>query len=136
MFSIKFIADNMGEIKINDFEEKFEIATDYWPRLKYEQSWRKEIQYLLNNTKDKIALMTWMHKPMSKGNYRAYVLYGKKEKVFIQEQLFPASQSCPNFDTNEALSNIQDQFEINEEGNKISQWEISINDLKLFIENS
>ena len=134
MFYIKLFGNKVGKIKINDFEEKFEVIIDYWLSARYEEMWKKEIRDLIIGNKGKIALMTWMHKPGQKSNYRAWVLYREGKRIFIQDMLFSADQKLPIFDENEALVDIPQRVENNEAGERISQWEISCSDLKTFLE--
>lgn len=137
MFSIKCISDEMGKIQVDGFEEEFELTLDYWSKEHYEKQWKTQIQRLINSENNIIiGLMTWMHKPGVKDNYRSWVLYREGKRVFVQEILFPANNPLPCFDENESLINAPEREEVTEEGEKISQWETSVADLEAFVKNS
>lgn len=141
-FSICFENENSttskisyGNIKIGAFTEKFEIDLSYWNKEKYQQHWIESIKRLSFYNEDTSCLITSMRDPNTANFIFWWLLYRKKEKILIQNQVFFLNDIKKPFHVNNPYEHISERETATEDGTLISEWEITLDDIKKFLIN-
>ncbi len=117
MFSIRRIAERgpegeqLGEITIGDFTEKFACA----PPPSEELGWKMQLQALLRG-EPAVALV---HDPRF-----AWVVYREGNRCFIQQRFFADSD----------FHNLLPRRTETEDGHKISEWSTTIEDIRSYVQ--
>src|SRR5438105_711217 len=76
----------IGQITINDFQEKFEMPLDWWSVENYEQQWKDGFEYLKNFGKS--CFITKIFKPTDWQCVEWWVAHKIKTKIKIQNHAF------------------------------------------------
>src|SRR5215211_3287823 len=98
-FSIRFLTDevslpiaqeevSIGEIKIDDFSERFRASLSYWDQKKYENHWKRAIEGIVDNTTSTSCLITSMYDPSIANFIIWWPFYRVGNIVYIQNQIF------------------------------------------------
>jgi len=120
-----------GEITIGDFNERFSASMTYWTREDYLQQWMKSIGTVvgtIGNTKG--ALVTNMYDPAHANFISCWPLYKEGEKVYIRNQLLFLNELPHPFLIEDIAKYIGNRVQTTDDGNLISEWETTPNDLK------
>lgn len=137
-FSISFVEDNslperqddlkLGKLILGDYEEHFESSLSYWSMEDYRNHWEHALHRIVYES-NKSCLITAINNPSSSNYLYWWPLYKNGSSVFIQNQILFLKQIKPNFDPNNPYLNVPDRKTINEEGQEISEWELSIGEI-------
>lgn len=140
MFSIEFMDqssphasdhDIMGEITIGDFKEKIILPLGYWSKQDYYRQWATALTNLIDSKfNGRTALLTQMHDPKTANFIRCWPLHREGESVYIQECILFMDQLPEPFNPNHIENYIASREAVNEDGDEISEWSISIDELK------
>lgn len=124
---------NRAKISIGNFFEEMNIPLSYWNKEDYKRQWSKAIYDLLTEKKD-TALITKMYNPEYANFLELWVLYLDNEIIHIQNIYLFLDELEKKFDEKDFYSLIHKRECVTEEGEKISEWDININDIKEFYE--
>ena len=139
-FSIKFLDKQtnsnfqIGEITMNDYSEKFQSSLSYWNKANYVDQWKDGVQRLFNGN-NRSCLVTSMLDPNISSYICLWLLYTEKNIVHIQNQILFLEELNEPFDESRIYYYISDREIIDEDGHKISEWDIQIDDLKVFLDS-
>ena len=137
MFSINFLQDlrqneqtniQVGEIIIGEFREFFHSSLSYWNRQQYSKQWEEGINRICIG-EEKSSLITDMYDPNSSNIIQWWVLHCEKDLVHVRNELLFLGDFKQPFIEEDIYNYIEERPEINKDGKKISEWEISISDL-------
>lgn len=142
MFSIRFSNSRgeaqepdvaFGRIVAGDLDETFESPVHYWGEASYRSSWRDELSRILCGA-DKAVLWTVVVDP-SKANWlRGYTLYRFDADIRVQERLFIIDEFQSKLDLDNPSQVLPSYESVNEDGVRISEWSISPEHVREFIE--
>ena len=121
-----------GRIKIFDFNERFESDLSYWSKKKYQQHWNESIVRIING-EDASCLITSMRNPKTANFIFWWLLYRVGEDIFIQNQVLLFDHLKVSFNENNPYIHIEERETVTENGIPISEWKVSIRDLKEFV---
>jgi CdiI N-terminal domain len=137
-FDLKLVENGRSKqatykLELNGFSEEPILMTDYWSTEQYVRQWREAIDRLINeeSNESQSALVTAIHDPI-KPQYGYVVhwwpLYKRSTSIFVHEASIP-------FEPKEVPLNLHDLYSYipsreTKEGNKPSEWEIDLQDLK------
>ena len=124
----------LGEIVIGDFKEKFEASLSYWDEENYRKQWEEGLERILCGNK-KSCLITTMYDPNIANFIFWWPLYRMDELIIIQNHLLFVKKLKPPFDPKFPYEHIRDRVSINEEGRKISEWQIPLTDISQFLKD-
>jgi hypothetical protein len=121
-----------GRITLGDFTEDFMALLDYWLPANYEFQWQDAVHKIVGGTPVG-ALITDMHDLSKAHHLVSWPMYREGDQVFIQNRLlFLNELGRPN--TIEGLiERIGERQTKNEDGQRISEWSVSISDLESFL---
>lgn len=139
-FSIKFLDKRInndfqiGEIKINSYSERFQSSLSYWNKENYVEQWKDAVQRIFDGN-NRSCLVTSMFEPNISSYIHLWLLYTERDIVHIQNQILFLKELNEPFNESCIYGYISDREIIDEDGHKISEWDIHINDLKEFLNN-
>lgn len=141
MFKISFLSEQSNseasaEIVVNDFRERLSIPLGYWAKNDYEEQWIAAITSILEPNTTKAALVTEMYDPLTANFINIWPLYKDDDRIYIQNSILFLDKLKGDFQISQLSSYVLERETINEDGDDISEWNISIKDLEEFISES
>lgn len=118
-------------IVIGDFAEQLLSPLTFWSVDDYFSHWRVQLFNFLRNNLDKSFLITEMQNPETANFIRWWVLYREGDSVCFQEQLLFLDELEGRFSIESAFRYVGDHQILNEDGDEISEWKISVQELAL-----
>jgi hypothetical protein len=122
----------LGKITIGDFEETFESSLNFWSKDKYEAQWHDAI-IRITEGEDMSCLITSMYDPLLANFLTWWPLYREGRKIIVQNHLFFLEEAKGHFDPENPYAYVKKYEAINEDGEKISQWVTSIDEIREFL---
>lgn len=118
----------IGEIHINSFSESFHSPISYWNRSEYLSQWRSGFNEIISGKK-KTAIVTSMYDPTSANFIVIWPLYLVGKDVFIRNRILFIEDLKEPFNEAKLSSYIDDRETIDEDGEVISEWKVSVSDI-------
>jgi len=142
MFSISFNSglysakrSSSGTLVLGSETETFLASFDHWQPEDYERQWQEAISLVVNEG-SKSALITEMPAPSVANFIRWWPMWRFGESVKLNEQLlFMADLETP-IDAENPYTHVGEYRELNEEGERISEWVVPLQDLVDFLRSS
>jgi len=123
----------VGRIVAGDLDESFVSSLYEWDRQAYQSHWRSSLDRFLNGD-DKAVLITWYVNPGESSNLQWWALYrGKDDIVHVQNHLPFYDILDAEFCVENASSFLKDRETATTDGNPISEWDVSIREIELFV---
>jgi hypothetical protein len=122
-----------GRITIDYFVEDFESPLWFWKTADYERQWAEGIQRILDG-EPKSCLITSLIDPVRTGDYvfgSWWTLYRDGVNVILQQQLLIGDVVGARFNVTDPYSAVPDYRATTEEGEPLSSWITSLDELKL-----
>jgi hypothetical protein len=123
--------ENSGVIKINNFSEELSVPQKYWKKKMYYIHWKLEVEKILNMGR-KAALITAMIDPKNANFLNAWVLYREESNIYVQNSLIILKNFKNSFNMENIDDFISDRKTVDIDGDFISEWKITLNDLRVF----
>ena len=121
-----------GSIEIGTFNERFLASLVYWRPNDYMHHW-KEALTRIDSLADVSCLITSIVDPSTASHIFWWPMYREEDTVYIQHQiLFFNNLSCP-FNENDPFSSVPKRQLMDEDGNRISEWAVSIKEIEYFL---
>lgn len=120
-----------AKIVIGDFAEGLQIPLSYWNIKQYQQSWIETIKQGLKKC-DHSVLAVSMYNPETVNFIFSWVLYYKEERVIIQNKMIFTGE-IKDFSINK-LNEYAGEYDTYSDGEKVSEWYTTVNEVKLFLE--
>ena len=124
-----------GRLVLGKSIEEFLANLHLWSKSGYESHWTRELKTLLDGN-PKIALVVSYNDPHPDSNMEIWRAYRDGERVYFQNQLPWYSDLPKEFEISEMSRYIQDREVVTAEGNRISEWDVAIQDIELFLKRS
>lgn len=128
--AIKGISHVLGEIRINDFREKFDIPLDWWSLKDYERQWQEGLHRI--TTHGTTCLVARIKNP-SKGPFVDWwLLYKEDGKIYIRNEVLFGEEyqnlvGSAEFTTQNCYSFIPPRGpSVLENGMQVSEWIVKI----------
>jgi hypothetical protein len=100
----------------------------------HEAQWLQSLERFINGDK-KTVLITQYLNPTQPSNLEWWALYrGDDDVVYVQNQLRFCDQLAEGFTVAEANKFLGERITVNEEGNRISEWEVPFSEIRLFVD--
>jgi len=120
-----------GIITIGSFEERFVATLDYWCAKDYEQHWKQAIGRIVQ-VSDVSCLITSMHNPAAANFLFWWPMYRVGDTVFFQHHILFFDELPSPFNEHDPYACVPERKILNEDGEAISEWSASVDDLILF----
>lgn len=125
-----------GEIVIGNFRETFVGSLVFWSLEEYDFHWRKALERLIA-VGDRSALITDYVEPpaypYSGGHIIWWPLYRDGDAVYVQNQLLFFAHLSQPFSPERPWDSVRDRRVVNEDGQKISEWVTTAEDIRHFL---
>ena len=139
MFDIRFLppfGDTVdlreGEITLGEHVERFESPTYLWPVERYEHQWLDAARRLVDGAPS-TAFFTAVHAPDDTEYHRWWVMWREGHQVHVQEHLLLVDQLPLPLVLSNPYRAIQPREQISDEGDPISEWSLTVDDLTEFV---
>jgi hypothetical protein len=126
------LAEATGRIVIGDFEETFQIPLDFWSLPEYQRSWRKAYFAIKDDQHSRSCLVVAMTNPERSNFVTCWPLYREGEEVHVQNSLIFLDELESAFEVEEPWASLGPRRTVNEDGVEISEWTVSMNELRSF----
>ncbi len=126
------IAAAPGLLVIGNTFEGFLANLAVWNKEAYEAHWLLELKSLFEG-KPKATLIVSYDDPNFSHNIEIWPVYREGDKVCLQNRLLFYERLPANFDLTEISSYLGDHRTLNQWGQKLSEWSVSIRDVEVFL---
>lgn len=146
MFDIAFCSDyttdptntaephiSHGVIRLNEFSELFESSLEYWDKNEYRSQWVNAVRRTVDKGLDS-CLITSITNPATANFLVWWPMYVVDSGVIFQNQLFFLEECNHHFDVERPYRFLKPRKPYSEDGGKISEWAVSMNDLQSWID--
>jgi hypothetical protein len=120
-----------GVIKIGDFEERFECSLGYWMPMKYQAQWLNAVDQLLQG-RTRVALVSSITDPTTANFLFWWPIYSIDGSAHFQQQILFREDFPHAFDFESLLESVPVYESVYEEGQKLSEWVTSIEDIRIW----
>ncbi|WP_157015978.1 hypothetical protein [Pseudomonas batumici] len=127
------VASLKGVIHLSGSQEFFYAPVSYWGRREYIESWRAAFTTGYARGEHSV-LVTSMLDPEKANFLTVWVLYYVGSKVYVQNSIVFLDEVGEKFDVSDPNSYVGPREKIDEDGNEISEWEVSLDDVVSFFE--
>lgn len=148
MFSIEFTDEPLeypyddtsvsgapGRLILGNSEEEFLANLSLWGKPDYQSHWKHELRLLLVGN-PKVALVVSYADPKAASSMEIWRVFRDGEWAHFQNQLLSYSTLTDDFEISEIDRYIDDRTITNADGDRISEWDVAIQDIQLFLERS
>lgn len=124
----------VGRIVAGGLDEGFACTLYEWSKGDYEAQWLRSLERLIVG-ETKVALITYYVNPAESSNLEWWALYrGEQDLVYVQNHLRFYDQLGSDFSVAKANKFLQERITANEDGNRISEWEVPFTEIRLFVD--
>ncbi len=123
----------VGEITLGEHQERFHSAIDYWSTRQYEESWHTALKRLVDG-EEVSCLVTNMVDPEHANFLTVWPLYRIGNQVHVQNQIVFLQELDHPFSAAEPWRSVDARETVDEDGNRISEWVVSLHDVRQFLE--
>jgi contact-dependent growth inhibition (CDI) system CdiI-like immunity protein len=123
---------NWGRITVGHFTEEFQAPLLEWAPGDYLAQWL-EAAHRLSKGAPVAVFLTHMVHPQA-AYHLGWPAWRDGESVYVQERLFLHEQLTGAFDPEYPEVHAGPRREISEDGERISQWQVSLHDVLAFLE--
>src|ERR1051326_4178063 len=124
-----------GKVVLGKSTEEFVANLSLWSKSDYESHWARELKALVEGS-SKVALVVSYDDPKASSNMEIWRVYRDGEWAHFQNQLPFYSDLPHNFEISKMSEYIQDREVITAEGNRLSEWDVAVRDIELFLQRS
>jgi hypothetical protein len=117
---------------LGKWEEEFLANLSLWSKSDYEAHWERELKALVEGN-SKVALIVSYDDPKAASNMEIWRVYRDRERAYFQNQLLGYDSIPCDFDVSELDRYIQDRATITADGDRISEWNVALRDIELFL---
>jgi CdiI N-terminal domain len=106
-----------------------------WDKTAYEFHWRRELKSLFEGS-TKVALIASFDDPKASHNMEIWPFYRDGDWIRIQNHLLFYDSLPPEFAVSDLNHFLKDRVVVNDDGNPLSEWSVSLRDIELFLHRS
>lgn len=145
MFDLRFMPEEnfskrrnekvaLGKICFGNFNEYFEASLSFWKAENYRQQWIEAAKKIFEF--DRTAFITNLSNPETANFIVWWIAWKSGETIFIQNHLLFLNKLSEPFDLKNPYKFINSREIETEEGEKISEWKISLSDIIKFLNDN
>ncbi len=145
-FSIKFLPDSCQDIKhgpmeaigervLGDSGELFLAELSFWTKAQYEAQWREGLNRIVRNLSPSCLIHT-MRNPVTARFIFWWPMWRQDDEIVFQESTIWLKEHKERFDPSNPYGFIPEYSNMTEEGEKVSEWRVSVDDVYTFLEQS
>lgn len=122
----------IGSIALGSYRESFECPIHLWRREDYEEHWVQAVERLVNGA-ESTALITELYDPASASFIKWWPAYRFGARVTFHNQLLLMADLPTPFELRDIYRHIPPYQQVNEDGDRISEWSVPIEQLESFL---
>ena len=123
-----------GRLVLGKSIEEFLANLSVWPKSDYEAHWMRELTGLVEGNPKVALVVSYYGKQAS--NMEIWRAYRDGEWTHFQNQILWYSALPPGFEVAKLSEYIEDREVVTAEDNRISEWDVHIRDIELFLRRS
>ncbi|XZN94686.1 MAG: hypothetical protein ACM65K_17590 [Microcoleus sp.] len=123
-----------GSIQIGSFQEKFFSSLSFWSMQDYEFHWKKALQRIVSDYKSS-CLITSMYDPARANYIEWWPIYRNQNLLYFQNGILLLDSIKDSFDISDPFQYVPEREINTEQGEKISEWIITVEDVENFLCN-
>lgn len=124
-----------GEIVLGEFRELFIASLSFWTKAEYETHWREALNRMIKNVSPS-SLITTMYDPAVANFIFWWPMYRQGDEIVVHNQMLLLMEFEERLDPNNPYSFIPEYESVNEDGQKVSEWKISVEEISKFLEQT
>jgi hypothetical protein len=141
MFAIEFIDKpqliygepaRLGRITLNEFSEKFIAPLVFWNEDDYQRQWIEAAKRIVNG-RSLSCFVAAMRESPDDGAIFLWPAYRRGDVVYIQHKLLLPELVKGSFDTTNLYAQVDERRTLSEEGEPISEWQVSVSNIESFL---
>ncbi len=123
-----------GQITIDEFQETFDAPLQHWRREGYLAHWLEAADRLIAGA-ERSAFVTSMNVPEHANFIVWWPAYRRGQVVLVQQQVLFMDRLSGPFSEAHLFDFVPDHLEVDEDGERVSQWDTSIADIGHFADS-
>jgi hypothetical protein len=142
-FSIKLLEESVpteepkhqaqyGLITLGSFQERFIALTTLWTAEAYKAHWREAVRRVVETGADS-CLITSVHDPSESHMLFWWPMYRAGDRVRVQNGILFFDQLDRPFRIENPYASVPPRRTVTEDGDILSEWEVSLPDLRRFL---
>jgi len=122
----------LGELQLGEVHEYFQSVLGFWGLDDYTQSWATGLRRILAGAPIS-CLATSVTDPSSANFVEVWPLYREGTDVYVQNRFLFLDQLTREFDPKAPWESMDPRSVVNEDGQAISEWKVSLTDIGEFL---
>ena len=122
-----------GRICVGEYFETFTASLVFWSHEQYKKQWRTALRKIVDG-ESRSALITSFAEPKEGEFLFWWPLYREGEIVYVQNQILLFENLSVPFVIERPWDSVQERQIMNAEGRKVSEWAITVQDIKEWFE--
>lgn len=122
----------VGTIVLGDDRDGFEISLEWWGRAAYEQQWLGAAKRLASGA-DRVMFLVSYNGPDAAFHF-GWPAWRAGDRVHVQNMLVLTEQLPAPFNPDEADRSVGVRETMSEDGERISEWDVSLADVRAFVD--
>jgi hypothetical protein len=119
---------NRGEFLLCGCKEEFALPVSYWSRYDYFKNWKRMVADGLGSQANS-AIVTSMRDPRYMNFINLWAFYYGGENVYVQNKILFMDEIEGRFNPNRMNSYLGERITLNEDGVRISEWVVKLDDV-------
>lgn len=124
-----------GQIQLGNFSEHFQVDLEFWRQEDYEIHWRQALVRITTGS-EVSCLLTSIGDPQCSTMVFWWPLYRTGDTIRVQNAIRFFEHLDAPFDPGNPFASVPERQEISEDGERISEWTISVQDVQDFLRES
>lgn len=129
-------SEAVGRVKVGDFTEKFRMNLSFWAVDEYRRSWETALRELERSEKATSCLIASITDPAASNFISCWPMYRDGDVIHVQNSLIFLDELNEPFDPQEPWRYVEPYCEVDEDGNRISEWVTSAFEVRQFRESA
>ena len=125
-------SERFGLITIGSYAERFVASITFWDVTRYRRHWQQAIARIVQGSVTS-TLITAMYDPAVANFIYWWPIYRLGNTVRFQNHILFLNEIEGSFDPHDPFRFVPQRMIINSDGEKISEWSVSIADLECFL---
>jgi hypothetical protein len=121
-----------GRITLGEFSEEFVAPLIFWTPDDYRKQWHEAAERILNGS-ERSCFVAAMRKSPLDGVIFLWPAYRDGDVVYVQHKLLLPEFVKGSFDTSNPYAQVDERRTMSEEGEQISEWRVSVEDIARFL---
>jgi CdiI N-terminal domain len=124
----------LGELRLGEVHEYFQSVLGFWELGDYTKSWAIGLRRILAGASIS-CLATSVTDPATANFIETWPLYREGADVYVHNKYLFLDQLTSEFDPTAPWGSIGPRSVVNEDGQRISEWKVRLDDIRYFLDS-